>query len=295
MFNKDKYCYENLVSDLNKLKSRYNISIFSIGSSVENRNIYAFRLGNGRKKVFINGAHHALEWITTPLIMRFANDLLEFKEQKKSLYNFNINTLFNKVTYSFVPMVNPDGINLTVNGIKNDSPLYQFLSEANGGENFSTGWQSNIRGVDLNHNYDAGFYRTNSRISDKPSNTRYPGIYPESEPETKAVADFARNSLFDLAVAYHTQGEVIYYNYNNIVPQNGYEIAKIMSSYSGYLPDEPKGAASFGGFKDWFIKEFKKPAYTIEAGLGKNPLQMSFLDDMCRKNIPMLIISALLC
>lgn len=34
----------------------------------------------------------------------------------------------------------------------------------------------------------------------------------------------------------------------------------------------PTGIADGGGFKDWFISEFCRPGFTIELGLGKNPL-----------------------
>lgn len=44
------------------------------------------------------------------------------------------------------------------------------------------------------------------------------------------------------------------------------------SSSSGYALDVPTGIADGGGFKDWFITEFCRPGFTIELGLGKNPL-----------------------
>ena len=45
-----------------------------------------------------------------------------------------------------------------------------------------------------------------------------------------------------------------------------------MARTSGYALDVPQGLASGGGFKDWFVKETARPAFTIELGKGKNPL-----------------------
>ena len=36
------------------------------------------------------------------------------------------------------------------------------------------------------------------------------------------------------------------------------------------------------GFKDWFLQVFKRPAFTIEAGLGENPLPASQLPEIAR-------------
>ena len=43
------------------------------------------------------------------------------------------------------------------------------------------------------------------------------------------------------------------------------------------------------GYKDWFIKEYDRPGYTIEAGLGVNPLPMSQFETIYRANRPILL------
>jgi len=47
-----------------------------------------------------------------------------------------------------------------------------------------------------------------------------------------------------------------------------------MSEVSGYKLDECAGSASYSGYKDWFIKYFKKPGFTVEVGKGENPLSV---------------------
>jgi g-D-glutamyl-meso-diaminopimelate peptidase len=55
-----------------------------------------------------------------------------------------------------MPMVNPDGVDLVLNGLDRSNPYYNDLIKWNNGStDFSKTWNANIRGVDLNHNYDA--------------------------------------------------------------------------------------------------------------------------------------------
>ena len=38
--------------------------------------------------------------------------------------------------------------------------------------------------------------------------------------------------------------------------------------------EETPGASGYAGYKDWFIEEYDRPGYTVEAGMGENPLPM---------------------
>jgi len=52
--------------------------------------------------------------------------------------------------------------------------------------------------------------------------------------------------------------------------------------------------SSFAGYKDWFIQDYRRPGYTIEAGLGENPLPISQFNEIYRDNIGILILGAVL-
>ena len=97
---------------------------------------------------------------------------------------------------------------------------------------------------------------------------------------------------FDLILAYHTQGQEIYWNFQNINPPNGYEIGEKFAKASGYLLTEVPYNSSFAGYKDWFILYFDKPGYTIEAGFGENPLPISQFDEIYNDNLGILILGA---
>ena len=51
--------------------------------------------------------------------------------------------------------------------------------------------------------------------------------------------------------------------------------------------------ASFAGYKDWFIQDYNRPGYTIEAGLGENPLPITQFDEIYKNNLGILILGAI--
>jgi hypothetical protein len=63
-----------------------------------------------------------------------------------------------------------------------------------------------------------------------------------------------------------------------------------MALASGYGLEDVPYASSFAGYKDWFIQDFDRPGYTIEAGIGENPLPISQLDQMYRENLPIFLL-----
>ncbi len=292
---KNNYNYKTLENDLKILSSLPEVKIFSIGKSVWGKEIYCIKLGNGTKNVLFNAAHHGLEWITSPILVKFAEDVLTSENR---LMGFDIKKLLNTVTFHLIPMVNPDGVEIAQYGIDKTNPMYEQFCSWNSGDDFKAKWQANAIGVDLNHNYDACF-ALSKRINEssgitKPNYTRYTGSYAESEPETHALCNYVRNSRFALTLSFHSQGEVIYYDYNGHIPPNGYEIGKILCKESGYILDKTTGITSCGGFKDWFIKMYNKPAYTIEVGKGKNPLPFSQFEDIYAKVLPLMLCAGAL-
>lgn len=119
-------------------------------------------------------------------------------------------------------------------------------------------------------------------------------IGPLTEPEALAIYDFTLSHNFSLIIAYHTQGQEIYWNFQNINPPRGYEIGTRFASSSGYLLTDVPYNSSFAGYKDWFIQTYNKPGYTIEAGIGKNPIPISQFNEIYRDNLEILILGAVL-
>lgn len=119
-------------------------------------------------------------------------------------------------------------------------------------------------------------------------------IGPLTEPESLSIYDFTLSHNFSLIIAYHTQGQEIYWNFQNINPPRGYEIGTRFASSSGYLLTDVPYNSSFAGYKDWFIQTYNKPGYTVEAGIGENPLPISQFDEIYKDNLGILILGAVL-
>ena len=73
--------------------------------------------------------------------------------------------------------------------------------------------------------------------------------------------DFTLALSPQLTLAYHTQGEVIYWRYLDLLPPRSREIAETFSAVSGYAAEETPFASGFAGYKDWFIQNFDRPGY----------------------------------
>jgi len=295
------YTYEVLERDIEGLKVRYPfLETGVIGKSVLGRDLAYIRLGQGPNRVFYNAAHHSLEWITSPLLMKFTEQFAKSYVRGNIMsQGYNPRHIWETSSIYLVPMVNPDGVELVLDGLSTDNPDYaQLIEWNNGSTDFSIDWEANNLGVDLNHNYDAAWELSKAAEPEYgvygPGPTRYGGLYPESEPETKAMVAFTRAHDFRLVLAYHSQGEIIYRGFMNMSPPGDEEIGEALAKASGYALEQSTGIASYAGYKDWFIKEFNRPGYTIEVGKGQNPLPISQFDQIYADNLEVLLLASII-
>lgn len=294
------YTYDILDSDLRGLKARYPfITIGSAGRSVLGRELYYVKLGTGPNQVFYNGAHHALEWITTPLLTKFIENFAKAYVDGTNIRGYNVRDIWNRSSIYIMPMVNPDGVDLVLNGLSRSNPFYNDLIRWNNGStDFSQTWEANTRGVDLNHNYNALWNLSKEAEAQYgvfgPGPTRYSGPSPESEPETKTVVNFTRTHNFRLVLAYHSQGQVIYWQFSNLTPPESLPIGRQLAMVSGYTLAQTTGITSYSGYKDWFIQDFRRPGFTIEVGLGTNPLPISQFDKIYNDNEELLLLASII-
>ena len=183
-----------------------------LGKSLLGREIPLLTLGRGRRKLLYVATHHACERITTRLLLRFVDDLCEAALAATPPYGLALAELLERRMLCFVPMLNPDGVAISLGAC--DDPLAERRARMCADGDFSH-WQANARGVDLNHNYGVGFaeYKAIERgagLFDGAA-TRYSGEYPESEPETAALAAFIRTVMPAFVLSLHSQGEEIYW------------------------------------------------------------------------------------
>lgn len=250
----------------------------TLGYSVWGRPIVCLESGTGQKKVLFCAAFHGSEWITARILWRF---LVEYGKRQDWQEAARLWA---------VPCVNPDGVILSMERLPAWSPQYiiaRAIAEDDPG--FPRTWKANGRGVDLNLNYPAGWERA---VVNKglltPSPRNWPGPCPLSEPESRLMAELAEEVRPDVLVTLHAQGEEIYWEYGGIRPDGGAALGREMERRSGYRLTEVPPESAYAGYKDWFIDRFRKPGFTVECGLGENPLPLCQLDEICDRVFPIL-------
>ena len=221
-----RYGYEEMLAQIHA--GRY--ACFSIGRTRMGREIPALRIGEGRLPLLIVGAHHGREYISSRFIMRELEGI----------------ALPDEVTLYAVPMLNPDGVELSLTACPS--------------------WKANSAGVDLNENYPCLFFEKKSAPA--PCSEGFKGYYPASEPEVRALMDFCESVRPFAALTFHAKGEEIYFADENTPEVTAYAqgMASELARLSGYrLMDVSREARIYAaGFENWFRERFLRPCLLIE-------------------------------
>ena len=257
-------------------------------------------IGNGERKVLYSGSHHANEWITTPLLLKFVEELAEAVQTGGTLFGVNARNIVNAATIYVVPMVDPDGVDLVTGAIQPGTLEYETANRiADNFPNipFPDGWKANLLGVDLNLQYPAGWLQAReikfSQGYNKPAPRDYVGRAPLNQRESIALADYTEAINPILVLAYHTQGKVIYWQFRDYQVPGARVLGEEFARLSGYSLEDTPYESSFAGYKDWFIQQWRRPGYTIEVGTGENPLPLEQFDEIYRDNLGILVTAAL--
>ena len=251
-----------------------------IGQTMLKRSIYSVEFDfESDDNVIIQGAIHAREHITTDLICRLIKNVERNYDKYKALKTPNI---------IFVPMVNPDGVELCYDGVKSvkSKILKTKLININNGSKDFLLYKANANGVDLNVNFDAkwGSGRQNKFLA---ASSDYIGESPMSENETKALAMLTVKKKAVFTISYHAKGEEIYYQFFN-KPENirrDKKIAKIIARNLKYKIKNTESVSS-GGYKDWCVLRLNIPSVTIEVGKDSllHPIENKNLNQIYKRN-----------
>ena len=272
-----RYTYELMNLNIQALHNLFPfIEVMDIGNTVLGRPIRCLKIGMGAKEVFYNASFHANEWITSVVLMKFVEDYARAIATNSTIFDYSATSLFNTVTLYIVPMVNPDGVDLVTGFLQPGSLGYDRalrISQDYPNIAFPNGWKANIDGIDLNLQYPAGWENAKeikfAQGYTSPAPRDYVGSGPLVAPEAIAVYNLTVRKRFRLILAYHSQGEVIYWKFQDYMPANAEEIGKEFSMVSGYTLEDTPYNSSFAGYKDWFIQTYNKPGYTVEVGLRR--------------------------
>lgn len=155
-----------------------------------------------------------------------------------------------------------------------------------------------FHGIDLNLQFPAKWEQAReikfSQGYTSPAPRDFVGDFPLQAIEALAIYDYTNSNDFKLMLTFHTQGEVIYWKFLDYNPPNAEVIANELSKASGYTLEDTPYASSFAGFKDWYIQHFNLPGFTIEAGLGINPLPISQFGKIYTDCLGILVLGAYL-
>lgn len=281
---------------LDGLRARYPfITLTSIGQSTMGKELLTVKIGNGEKELYYNAAFHSNEWITTPILLKFIEEYAAAIISDGEIFGVKAKDLLDRFTLYLTPMVNPDGVDLVTGALTQGAYYNRAVEISNDYPTipFPDGWNSNINGVDLNLQFPA-LWETARDVKFaegyvSPAPREFVGDAPLSQPESRAVYDFTRQHDFGLILAYHTQGKLIYWKFADYLPPRSYEIGTVLAEVSGYPLELTPENSAFAGYKDWFIQEYNRPGYTVEAGRGQNPLPITQFNEIYRDNIGILV------
>lgn len=152
--------------------------------------------------------------------------------------------------------------------------------------------------MDLNLQFPAGWENARqikfAQGFTSPAPRDFVGFGPLTEPEALSIYDFTLSHNFRLILAYHSQGEIIYWKYADFLPPESEYIGRRFAQSSCYSLDLTPPESAYAGYKDWFIQEYNRPGYTIEVGLGENPLPINQFPQIYQDNLGILILGAVL-
>jgi len=194
------------------------------------------------------------------------------------IQHLNVKEILDNTTIWFVPMVNPDGVTLQQLGLDAfPKEVHAKLIAMNEGSTDFKGWKTNADGIDPNRNFDVDFHLIQSPTS--PDWNNYKGVQANHIIETKALADFTVSIMPEVLIAYHTAGEMLYWEYKTdpSLKSRDLELTNAISTMTGYRilynTNKPTGS-----HMDWFITKFKRPAITLELGVYPGPTNVPLND-----------------
>lgn len=255
------------------------------------RKLWVLRVGTGPRRVLLTGGHHGNEWLTSLLLWRLLEDYLTALRDEGTFGGFAARGLFRRTTLCLVPLVNPDGADLVLGrATAAEAARARALAASQPRVPFPGGWKANGAGVDLNLNYPARWEQAREIKAaagvTAPGPRDYPGAAPLDQPETRALCDLTRRFLPHTVAAWHSQGGEIYAaDPEGQLPDAA--LAERLAAASGYRLASPPPESSNGGYRDWFMAEFRRPGFTIEAGRGENPLPQGDLPALYEENLPL--------
>uniref|UniRef100_A0A8V0Z1C4 Carboxypeptidase B n=1 Tax=Gallus gallus TaxID=9031 RepID=A0A8V0Z1C4_CHICK len=234
-----------------------------IGETYEGQPLYLLKLGKSgtnKKAIFMDCGFHAREWISPAFCQWFVKEAVETYGTDSTMTK-----LLNSLDFYVLPVVNIDGY------------VYSWTKDRMWRKTRSKNTGSSCIGTDLNRNFNAGWCELGA--SDRPCASTYCGSAPESEKESKALADFIRENLSTIKayLTVHSYSQLLVFpysytyklakDYNELNTVASAAIQRLTSLYNTNYEYGPGAATVYpaaGGSDDWAYDQGIKYSFTFE-------------------------------
>ncbi|NWH81604.1 CBPB1 Carboxypeptidase, partial [Piaya cayana] len=171
-----------------------------IGETYEGRPMYLLKVGKSgpnKKAIFMDCGFHAREWISPAFCQWFVKEAVETYGKDTVM-----TTLLDSLDFYVLPVFNIDGY------------VYTWTTNRQWRKTRSKNPGSSCIGTDPNRNFNAGWCTAGA--SKNPCADTYCGSAPESEKETKALADFIREhvSTIKAYLTIHSYSQLLLFPYS---------------------------------------------------------------------------------
>ncbi|HEY5806021.1 MAG TPA: DUF2817 domain-containing protein [Candidatus Saccharimonadales bacterium] len=202
---------------------------FTIGTSVQNRSITAYRFGSGGSYVVFVGGTHGDEKSSTHTLNSFVDYLESHGDQIPA-----------NRTVVVIPNLNPDG--------------------------YAKSQRVNANNVDLNRNFPANSWKQSVTMPGGTYNANGGGSAPLSEPESRSLANYILSVNPQLVLTYHAAAGVVIPNDSgdSVALAKTYDSKSNLNYASNSQTGTIFNYDTTGAFEDWLHDKYSIPALLIE-------------------------------
>ena len=214
--------------------------------------------------MLLAGAHHGREYITSAYLMKSIELLCSFTTGHYILQGMETDRILEGKQFCFVPMLNPDGVNISIFGPYAAQYPERVEKMRLIGPTYET-WKANANGVDLNRSYPCLFEQKSTLVSG-PASELYKGAAPGCESEVLAMMHLCDSEGFSLAVSFHAKGEeIVWADRNTGRNPEAERLAQAAAGVSGYkvMPPSSDPGGYAAGFENWFRERYARPCLLI--------------------------------
>ena len=245
-----KITYDVLLEDVAALEKAYPdlISTFTVGTTLEGREIPAFTFGRGERVIFYGASIHASEYVTTNFILEMVDRYAAGYYADRAEDGFlSYRELLDSVTFYVIPEINPDGVNIVQNGARACTVNIKKYDKQG-----ATGvyqYKANANGVDLNRNFPYKWTPELYNRIDHRCWRYFCGFEANSEPEVRAMVTMAANIPFEMFADFHKFGEEFFWVDSDSEDHIGRygTIAERLARETGFALHEVEDISDFGG------------------------------------------------